>query len=643
MCGIAGILCPPGERHPLRARLGEELDRLASSLSHRGPDAAGTFQSHSAGIAHTRLAIIDLSEAGAQPMHTPDRDQVISYNGEIYNFAELRDELEAQGELFVGGSDTEVILRLLAREGEAALARFDGMFALGLLDVHSGELLLARDRSGQKPVYYAPIEGGGWAFASELSPLLRVPGVDRGIDPEGLSHLLTFGLIPAPYTLRTGIRQLLPGSFVRLRAGHSPRSGRFVELPGPRGPQLSGDVESLSHDLEAVLSDAVRAHLVADVPVGALLSGGVDSSVVSALAARHVGRLETFCVVHSDPAYDESQAARAVAEAIGSVHHEIELSDSPLSEDELTQLVDHHGDPFADSSSLAVMRVSREMRRHVTVALSGDGGDEVFAGYPRFAQLRMLCGLARLPRTGLALGRGLAGQFPGQRPRQVARSLHVAQMPLARRMVAFTNLFWPEEQHELLRPEFAVADAGDTLDRLLADRGAALEADPVASAHWLEQSLVLPDDMLTKVDRMSMISALEVRPPLLAGKVLDFAARLPFEVKHSGLTGKLVLRALARRLVPPWVIDRPKKGFAIPLEVHGGAVLEDASRFALESHESPLRAVFREPALERLGTALSLQGEGRHPEDSPMRRIHRRWLLLLLARVLMSQGVEAHS
>jgi asparagine synthase (glutamine-hydrolysing) len=631
MCGIAGILVAEGRaRFDRRA----ELDRMAHALRHRGPDASGVIETAHGGLAHTRLSILDLSPTGAQPMQSPDRRHVIAYNGEVYNFAPLREALVREGETFAGTSDTEVVLRLLAREGPAALAQLDGMFALALLDAQTGTLLLARDRAGQKPLYWAPLAGGGFAFASEITALLRVPGVDTSLDRAGLAHALTFGFVPNPWSLRAGVRQLRPGTALRLRAGSEPEEIRWTPEPAPLAPPFAGDAESLSHELERVLSACVREHLVADVPVGVLLSGGVDSSTVAALAARHVGRLQTYAVVHRDPVYDERAAARAVAEAIGSEHHEIEFSDAALTEDELDLLVDHHGDPFADSSSLAVLRISREMRRSVTVALSGDGGDEVFAGYPRFGQLRWLGSLARTPAPLLRAGAAIAAAAGGLRGRQVARALQAAAMPRARRMVAFTTLFWPEEQAALLRPEWR-SDAAAALAALLAERGAQLEADDVASAHWLEQRLILPDDMLTKVDRMAMAVSLEVRPPLLAAPVLDFAARLPFAAKHEGTTGKRVLRTLARRLVPPWVIDRPKMGFALPLERHGGRVFADASRFALESAESPLRALFEPAALASLARSLTAQGEGRDPEDSPFRRVHRRWLLTLLARGLV--------
>lgn len=633
MCGIAGIVSPAAGLDG--SELERTLARLAEALGHRGPDARGTAVAGGIGLAHTRLSILDLSEQGAQPMWSPDRKQLVAYNGEVYNFKTLRSELEAHGESFVGGSDTEVVLRLLAREGVAALGRLDGMFALALVDHERGEVVLARDRAGQKPLYYAALPGGGFTFASELRALLGVPGVDRSVDPASLSHLLSFGFLPSPHSLRSGVVQLRPGEAVRLRCGARPERWRFAPEPGPQAPRLVGSIDELSYELEEILSRAVAEHLVSDVPVGVLLSGGVDSSIVAALAARHTGRIQTFSVVHSDPAYDERHAARAVAEHIGSEHFEVELSAEGLSEDELDTLVDHHGDPFADSSSLAVLRLSREMRRFVTVALSGDGADEVFAGYPRFTELRWLSMLARIPSVALTSASSLTTALGGSRLRRVARALLCAAMPRPRRAVAFTSLFWPEEQRDLLLPEWLPPDPGDALDRLLVARGANLEADPISSAHWLEQRLILPDDMLTKVDRMSMTAALEVRPPLLANDVLDFAARLPFEAKHDGRTGKLALRAVARRLVPPWIVDRPKMGFAIPLENHGGRVLDEATRFALESQASPLRAFFRPEALKDLSVSLSRRGEGTKPEDSPFRRVHRRWLLALLARSLV--------
>jgi len=626
MCGIAGILSPPSGASPLPARL---------------DDALGRERVGGAGLVHTRLSILDLSPTGAQPMWSPSRSHVLAYNGEVYNFPALRKELEGEGERFVGTSDTEVVLRLLVREGATGLARLDGMFALALLDASGRELLLARDRAGQKPLYVARLAGGGWAFASEVAPLLAVPGVDARVDPQALSHLLTFGFVPAPFGLRRGIRQLEPGSFVRLRAGADPVEGRFAPEPGPLEPRIEGDVPELAGRLETVLSDCVREHLVADVPVGVLLSGGIDSSTVAALAARHAGRIQTFAVVHRDPAYDEREAARAVAAHIGSEHHEIELSEAPLREEELDVLVDHHGDPFADSSSLNVLRLSREMRRHVTVALSGDGGDEVFAGYPRFALLRLLEPFAKLPAPVLRAGRAAFARAGGLRGRQVARTFHAGLLSRGQRMVAFTSLFWPEEQGRLLRPEWLPPEPDAALDDFLRRRGSDIEPDVVGAAHWMEQRLILPDDMLTKVDRMSMSTALEVRPPLLAGPVLDFAARLPLEAKHRGRTGKRVLRTLAKRLVPPWVIDRPKKGFALPLEEHGGAVFRDAFRFAVESDESPLRELFRPEALAELAVSLRREGEGRDPEDSPYRRVHRRWLVALLARTLVRQGGPA--
>ena len=637
MCGIAGLILPDrqttsGAPLPLQ----ETLERLARDLRHRGPDASGIAISGRAGLAHTRLAILDLSEHGAQPMWSGDRRFALAYNGEVYNFDSLRKELEATGETFQGTGDTEVVLRLLCRDREHALSALDGMFGLGLLDTQEQRLLLARDRAGQKPAYWASLAGGGFAFASELRPLMSIPGIDLELDPVALSHLLCFGFVPAPYTLRRGIRQLEPGTWLQLRAGETPVEGRYVAPPGPDAAPLRGDLPELARQLETVLGRAVRDHLASDVPIGVLLSGGIDSSVIAALAASAHRRIRTFTVVHDDPAYDESLAAREIAAAIGSEHHEVQLPHRGLSEDDLDTLVDHHGDPFVDSSSLNVLALSREMRSHVTVALSGDGGDEVFAGYPRFAQLRWMSQLGHMPSRALAGASRAFARLHDERARMLARALHVASLPRDRRAVAFSTFYWPEEQRRLLLPDWHPNE--DTLGKLLRARGFGTESDPVAEAHWVEQRLHLPDDMLTKVDRMSMVNALEVRPPLLGGSVLDFARRLPFEAKNRGRVGKRILREVASRLLPARILKLPKRGFALPLTTHGGPVLEDAARFAFESEGSPLRRLIDADTLADL--ALSVAPGSRHTgaEDSAFRRVHRRWLMVVLARTLARQG-----
>ncbi len=631
MCGIAGILSSSSRVDG--ATLERTLRRFCVDLHHRGPDESAIERAGPSGVAHTRLAILDLTETGAQPMWSPTRSHLLVYNGEVYNFEALRRELELAGERFAGTSDTEVVLRMLATQGIQALERFDGMFALALLDERGQTALLARDRAGQKPLYVARRSHGGWAFASELTPLLAVPDVDATLSPEGLSHILTFGFAPAPHTMRRDIFQLQPGAWVRLRVGHEPELGRFAPEPAPARP------ESDPRDLEATLEQAVAEHLVSDVPVGVLLSGGIDSSTVAALAARRVGRLKTFTVVYDDPAYDERDAARAVADHIGSDHNEVEISRAPLSQQEFDCLVDHHGDPFGDTSSLNVLRLSRELAKHVKVALSGDGGDEVFAGYRRYAILPPLAALSRIPGGVLGLASALLQRAAGERGRQSARFLDTARMSAVRRQVAYTSLFWPEEQVRLIDPAWLPEEPSRTFDRLMEERGATLAANPAEAAHWQEQRLMLPDNMLTKVDRMSAAASVELRAPLLSGRVLDLAARLPFREKQQHFVGKRALRRVARRLVPPWVVDRPKQGFAIPIEDIGGQVFVDAFRFAVSSNDSPLRRIFRPGALDAIGRSLDPSSPARDPEDSLYRRVHRRWMLALLARTLDRQGI----
>jgi len=393
------------------------------------------------------------------------------------------------------------------------------------------------------------------------------------------------------------------------------------------------------HELERLLLEAVGNQLQADVPVGVLLSGGVDSSLVAAAAARKVGRINTFSVVHRDPRYDERKPARAVAEHLGSNHTEIELPSAGLSEAELDELVRHHGDPFADSSSLPTRRLANEVRKHVTVALSGDGGDELFAGYARYQQNQWVAQLAFAPDAALSSilkGYGHLPAAAAQRTRRLARAASLAQRPRAERAVGTVVFMWPDEQnHKLLQ-----AIAPNALAELVTQRGmndALLDLGD--ACHRMEQHLILPDDMLTKVDRMTMAASIEIRPPLLDDALVQFAAGLPISSKIHRGEGKAILKRLARQWVPPWVVDRPKMGFAIPLQDFGGKVLADATREALESAASPLRRLFKPESLREFTTEFARQGEGVTPEDSPFRRSQRQWQLVVLARSLQQHKI----
>ena len=646
MCGIVGIVGPRA------VELGQGwIEGAVRGLFHRGPDASAIWRGQGALLGHTRLAILDLTPAGAQPMTSASGRTVLVYNGEIYDAAVLRQTLpDLQPR---GHSDTEIVLELLERQGEDALPQLHGMFGLAHWHVTERTLLLARDRTGIKPLYVADL-GGAVAFSSEIKPLYSLPGLDRRLDPEALSLYLALGFVPAPWTLCRGIRQLQPGEAAHVDAQGSLSVKRVMPPIGLPHHDVPTDPHEQDEVLEALLMQSVADQLAADVPVGVLLSGGVDSTLVAAAAARKVGRIRTFAIVHRDPAYDERKAARAVADHLGADHTEIELPDAGLTREELEQLVDHHGDPFADSSSLPTRRLAREVKRHVTVALSGDGGDELFAGYPRYTQNLLVDKALHVPRPVAAVlqraGESLAAHVPDDRVRgllrRATRVLSLRQRSQAQRAIGTLTWFWPDEQRALLRPDWHAPLDG--LDRYVTERvPPGLDPTHPEGCHRLEQRIVLPEEMLVKVDRMTMAESLEIRPPLLDDRLVWFAAGLPIERKLArregklaGHEGKAILKSLARRLAPAWVIDRPKKGFALPLLTFGGPVLDDATRWALQDPGSPLQRLFRPEALVDLGREFARRGEGHTAEDSPYRRAHRQWALVLLALAIERHGLQ---
>ena len=635
MCGIAGIVGPLADG-PGRAW----LEQAVAGLHHRGPDGSGTWHDDGVGLGHARLAILDLSPTGDQPMHTTDGSHVIVYNGEVYGLDELRAPLVDAGYAFRGHSDTEIVLERLARNGLGELEALNGMFGLALWDRRDKALVLARDRVGIKPLYYAEI-GDSVAFASELLPLSRLPGVDRRVDPEALSAYMAFGMVPAPFTILRGVRQLMPGTFLRFTDGRMSAPAPFTERVAAVHTDVPADPVEQDRELQRLIEVAVRDQLVADVPVGVLLSGGVDSSVIAAAAARARTRIRTFSVVHDNPVYDEREAARTVARHLGSDHVEVDMPTGGLTQDELHDLVAHHGDPFADSSSLPTRRLAREVRKHVTVALSGDGGDELLAGYDRFYQGWMVEQAARLPRllrSGVMHGAlALTGRLPNGRPRGLlrrgARAFSLTHRPPEERAVGTITYYWPDETARLLAADYRAGD--DVVQRVVASHAAAgVGVATVDGAHRLDMRRTLPGDMLTKVDRMTMAESLEIRPPLLDNRIVRFAAGLPLQRKMKGREGKAILKALARRWVPPEVVDRPKQGFGVPLLDYGGAVLSDATAWALDGADSPLQRLFPAASRAALKTEFARRGDGVKAEDSAFRRMHRQWTVTLLALAL---------
>jgi asparagine synthase (glutamine-hydrolysing) len=579
MCGIAGEVRLDGA--PDRAA----VRRMADALRHRGPDADGFHAATHAALAHRRLSILDLS-GGAQPMER--HGCTIVFNGEAYDFAALRRDLEARGHAFTTRSDTEVVLRAYLQWGDAFVERVHGMFALALWDAREERLVLARDRLGKKPLYYALAHGRtfqeappgdreegvtGAVFASELKAFAAHGGVPRDLDPEALVRYLAVEYVPAPRSIHRAVFKL-PAAHVAVLDRRGFRLRRYWSLPAPVAEREAPPLREAGVELVRRLEAAVAKRLVADVPVGVFLSGGIDSTAVAALAARHKRPLATFAIGFEEGSFDESRWAALAARHVGAEHHLERLSGRSCLDlvPEIAEVLD---EPFADASLLPTLLLSRFVRRHVTVALAGDGGDELFAGYDTFLAHRAAAWAARLPRPALAAVSALAARLPSSARNmsldfRVKQFLRGVDVDPSLRHQAWIGSFVPTELAEVLdpalrplaRPEVAwreVLDgAGDA-----ARAGVAPGSVDEALRFFLERYLA--DDILVKADRASMAASLEVRAPFLDTDVVEYALRLPWRYKLGPWRTKRILKAALRGIVPDAILSRPKKGFGIPV------------------------------------------------------------------------------
>ena len=587
MCGTAGFIATASlaDAEALRAR----GRAMADAIFHRGPDDGDVWIDADAGVAlaHRRLSILDLSPAGHQPMQSACARYVVTYNGEIYNWIELRGELEAAGQALAwrGHSDTEVLLAGIVAWGlEATLRRARGMFALALWDRAGKTLTLARDRIGEKPLYYGRV-GGGFAFGSELKALRALPSSRFDTDPGALALMLRYGYVPAPYSIYRGIFKLPPGTLLRVTAdgrfGDPEPWWRFAEVAqeGSANRLALSDGEALD-ELEAVLGAAIGEQMVADVPLGALLSGGLDSSTVVALMqARSTRPVRTFTIGFAEGDYDEAAHAKAVARHLGTEHTELHV-DPAQARDIIPRLPDIYDEPFADSSQIPTALVCALTRQHVTVCLSGDAGDELFAGYNRYFWATSLWRL--LGRVPPGLRRALAGGLSAV-PAGAWNGVFGALGPLLPARLRVSNP--GDKLHKLA--EVMGAPSPEALYRELVSqwRGAlplrgVFEPPTLVAApgRWpalpgfaermmaVDTLTYLPDDILVKVDRAAMAASLETRVPFLDARVIAFAWRLPFHQKVRDGQGKWLLRQLLYRHVPRELVERPKQGFGVPIE-----------------------------------------------------------------------------
>ena len=595
MCAIAGII--DNQDEPQRTEI------VCQAQQHRGPDAEGILSDSICTLGHRRLAIIDLSEAGKQPLSNEDGTVWITFNGEIYNFQSLRRELEGLGHRFRTQTDTEVIIHAYEQWGTACVSRLRGMFAFGLWDQRQQRLMLARDRVGKKPLFYAQF-GKRFLFASELQGLLADSQVPRETNYEAIDAYLTYGYIPAPNTAFRGIFKLPPAHWLTLdwnSGAPVTRIERYWALEYT--PKLNISETEASEILREKLTEAVRLRMISDVPLGAFLSGGIDSSIVVGLMAQLSGtRVKTFSIGFEDAAYDETVHARRIAEKWNTDHHEFTVK--PNAVEILPKLVRHFGEPYADSSAVPTYYVSQLTRQHVTVALNGDGGDESFAGYERYLGNQWAARLNALPgamASAQTLSRLLPDSLPQKsRLRSAKRFLSVAAAPIAERYMRWVGYFDVPAKPQLYTGEFLQQLNGARdgwLGSLFREVGT---LDPVDASMAVDVQSYLPFDLLVKVDITSMANSLEARSPFLDHDVMEFAAHLPVSLKLRLGQLKYLLKHTFADLLPPANVKRRKMGFGIPLGAWFRGELGEFARNALLSPRAMQRGYFQRAPLEQL-------------------------------------------
>ena len=617
MCGIVGIVNNDDSLvdQPL-------ILRMCEAIRHRGPDEDGFYFSEGVGLGMRRLSIIDL-KGGQQPIHNQDRTAWIVFNGEIYNYRELRDKLEKLGHTFYTNSDTEAIVHAYDQYGADCPKHLRGMFAFAIWDERAKELFLARDRVGKKPILYALVNGK-LIFGSEFSALLLHPDIGRDIDTEAIHHYLSFMCVPAPLTAYRAIRKLEPGRSLRWRKGEI-KIERYWEPDFSKKIDIS-EQEAGERAIE-ILRDAVKVRLMSEVPLGAFLSGGIDSSAVVALMSQESGEpVKTFSIGFEEQDFSELHHARRVAEHVGADHHEFIVRPDALAV--LPLLVEHYGEPYADSSAIPTYYVARETRKHVTVALNGDGGDESFAGYERYAAMRLAERYHRIPavfRDSLvqqAIGLIPSSATKRSRVRDVQRFLEAASLPKVERYLRWVSVFDTASKMNLYSDDFLhQTQSIRAADILTPWFSRANGAGIVDAALLADINTYLPNDLLVKVDIATMAVSLEARSPFLDHHLIEFAASLPEKLKLRGLTTKYLLKRMLKKLLPAENLDRRKMGFGVPIGHWFRGKLQPFLRETILSEGALNRGLFRPEAVKQL-VELHTRGE----RDNS----HQLWTLLML-------------
>ena len=596
MCGIVGIAYTKSRRIER-----EILEKMNEQIVHRGPDDDGFYINENIGLAMRRLSIIDLA-GGEQPIFNTDKSKVIVFNGEIYNYREIRESLEKRGHEFYTNSDTEAIVHLYDEYAVDCVDHLRGMFAFAIWDETDKTLFVARDRVGKKPLLYSHKENGDLIFGSEFRSLLQHPDISREVDYEAIDSYLSYLCVPAPQTAYKQIRKLEPGHWLRWKNGK-------IETKRYWQPDFSKKIKISQEEAEEetlrILRESTEMRMISEVPLGAFLSGGVDSSIVVALMAQASSKpVKTFSIGFEEQGFSELKYAKKVAEYVGAEYHEFIVKPDAL--EVLPTLIEHYGEPYADSSAIPTYYVAKETRKYVTVALNGDGGDESFAGYERHAAMR----LAELYRKFPAFARKLFVETPinliptdeikKSRVRDVQRFLKAASLPTTERYFRWMSTFDRNAKKELYTKEFTQTVAEQNPSNFLdvwfeKANGAGI----VDTTLLTDQMTYLPNDLLVKVDIATMANSLEGRSPFLDHNVIEFAASLPENIKMKRIETKSLLKKVAAKLVPPEVVYRRKMGFGVPVGDWFRGNMKSFVRERLLSEKSLNRGIAKPEAIKR--------------------------------------------
>jgi asparagine synthase (glutamine-hydrolysing) len=629
MCGITGII---SKSKILDSETVSAVKLMNNALIHRGPDDDGYYDDANCALAMRRLSIIDL-ESGKQPIYNEKKDVLVFLNGEIYNYLELKQELEKLGHTFSTKSDTEVLVHLYEEYGESMFAHINGMFAFCLYDKTKQKFIIGRDAMGEKPLYYYQSEFD-LSFSSEIASLLKNNEIPRILDNEALPYYLRTSLIPDTLTLFKDVKSLLPGHYIKIENSHISIE-KYFSIEYKVNPSIKS-IQDAKDYIKPLLVGAVQKQSVSDVPIGAFLSGGIDSSSLVALLQKQSSKpIKTFNVKFEDQSYDESEIAKAVAKYCGTDHHEVVISDAQFTEDIFWNIIDHVGQPFRDSSAIPTYHISKKIKEHVKVAISGDGGDELFGGYDMFQWYTKILRLKKTPKSLRSIGEevlnlscSVSGLNNVSQLRQIRRALKTSTLNDKDIAIALNEMFTEPEIDALLN--------GSSTKLGIVNSYPLLKSYPEEYENWSSLRKImyyrtkhtLPSNMLVKVDHMSMANSLEVRAPFLDRTLFNAAAQLPDKFLIKDGVGKYLIREMMKNELPEAVFNHPKQGFNIPLYKYQNKAFKDLAQRLLFD-ENPMSNLFQKAELEKIfNQGLNLKKET--SQISVFRASHQLWMMMQL-------------